>query len=72
VFGAVDWQNCCSGNGAPTVTNEMRSYGAVLRELVISDKQETGRWANIRAEKFHQPFRRQCQNKILERSLVVA
>jgi hypothetical protein len=36
------------------------------------DKQETGRWANIRAEKFHQPFRRQCQNKILERSLVVA
>jgi hypothetical protein len=54
------------------VTNEMRSYGAVLRELVISDKQETGRWANIRAEKFHQPFRRQCQNKILERSLVVA
>ena len=36
----------------------MRSYGAALRELGISELQETGRWANNRAENSHQPFRR--------------
>ncbi len=40
------------------VTDLMRSYGAALRELGISDLQETGRWANNRAENSHQPFRR--------------
>ncbi len=40
------------------VTDRLRSYGAALRELGISDKQATGRWANNRAENSHQPFRR--------------
>ncbi len=40
------------------VTDRLRSYGAALRELGISDRQETGRWANNRAENSHQPFRR--------------
>ena len=45
----------CTGE---IVTDLMRSYGAALRELGISDRQETGRWANNRAENSHQPFRR--------------
>jgi putative transposase len=40
------------------VTDRLRSYGAALRELGISKKQATGRWANNRAENSHQPFRR--------------
>jgi putative transposase len=36
----------------------LRSYGAALRELGIRDRQETGRWANNRAENSHLPFRR--------------
>ena len=40
------------------VTDHLRSYGAALRELGISEKQETRRWANNRAENSHQPFRR--------------
>jgi putative transposase len=40
------------------VTDRLRSYGAALRELGIGGKQETGRWANNRAENSHQPFRR--------------
>ena len=40
------------------VTDRLRSYGAALQELGISDRQETGRWANNRAENSHQPFRR--------------
>jgi putative transposase len=40
------------------VTDRLRSYGAALRELGVGDRQETGRWANNRAENPHQPFRR--------------
>ena len=40
------------------VTDRLRSYGAALRELDVGGRQETGRWANNRAEKSHQPFRR--------------
>jgi putative transposase len=40
------------------VTDCLRSYGAALRELGISERQETGRWANNRAENSHLPFRR--------------
>ena len=46
------------GHSAEFVTDLMRSYGAALRELGISDLQETGHWANNRAENSHQPFRR--------------
>ncbi len=46
------------GQVVALVTGRLRSYGAALRELGISDRQETGRWANNRAENSHQPFRR--------------
>ena len=46
------------GRSDEIVTDRLRSYGAALRELGISDRQETGRWANNRAENSHQPFRR--------------
>jgi putative transposase len=46
------------GHVVELVTDRLRSYGAALGELGISDRQETGRWANNRAENSHQPFRR--------------
>jgi len=46
------------GHVQAVVTDRLRSYGAALRELGISDRQETGRWANNRAENSHLPFRR--------------
>lgn len=47
-------------HGSPEVlvTDKLRSYGAALRELGIAERQETGRWANNRAENSHLPFRR--------------
>lgn len=47
-------------HGSPEVlvTDKLRSYGAALKDLGIRDRQETGRWANNRAENSHQPFRR--------------
>ena len=46
------------GRAEKIVTDRLRAYGAALRELGISDEQETDRWANNRAENSHQPFRR--------------
>jgi putative transposase len=46
------------GHTAEFVTDRLRSYGAALRDLGIAGRQETGRWANNRAENSHQPFRR--------------
>jgi len=46
------------GPAQAIVTDRLRSYGAALRKLGIRDRQETGRWANNRAENSHQPFRR--------------
>jgi putative transposase len=46
------------GPSSEFVTDCLRSYSAALRELGISDRQETGRWANNRAENSHLPFRR--------------
>jgi putative transposase len=40
------------------VTDRLRSYGAALKEIGAVDRQETGRWANNRAENSHLPFRR--------------
>ncbi len=40
------------------VTDRLRSYGAALREINADARQETGRWANNRAENSHLPFRR--------------
>lgn len=46
------------GRVAEIVTDRLRSYGAALRELGVSDRQQTGRWLNNRAENSHLPFRR--------------
>lgn len=46
------------GNPKVIVTDKLRSYGAALRDLGAPDKQETGRWANNRAENSNLPFRR--------------
>ena len=47
-------------HGSPHVfvTDKLRSYGAALKDLGMSDDRETGRWLNNRAENSHQPFRR--------------
>ena len=46
------------GPAEEIVTDRRRSYGAALSNLGIADRQETGRWANNRAENSHLPFRR--------------
>ena len=40
------------------VTDRLRSYGAALNALGVSDRQETGGWLNNRAENAHLPLRR--------------
>jgi len=40
------------------VTDKLRSYGAALKDLGVTDERETGRWLNNRGENSHQPFRR--------------
>jgi putative transposase len=46
------------GRAESYVTDKLRSYGATLRDLGVSDQQETGRWLTNRAENSHLPFRR--------------
>lgn len=46
------------GRPEAIVTDKLRSYGAALKEIGAADLQETGRWANNRAENSHLPFRR--------------
>jgi putative transposase len=48
----------CHGSPKVLVTDKLRSCGAAMRVIGNADKQETGRWANNRAENSHQPFRR--------------
>lgn len=40
------------------VTDNLRSFGAALKEIGAADRQDTGRWLNNRAENSHLPFRR--------------
>jgi putative transposase len=40
------------------VTDKLRSYGAAMKVIGNSGRQETGRWLNNRCENSHQPFRR--------------
>ncbi len=47
-----------NGRSETFVTDNLRSYGAALKELGAADRQETGRWLNNRAENSHLPFRR--------------
>jgi putative transposase len=46
------------GRPGTIVTDKLRSYGAALKEIGAGARQETGRWANNRAENSHLPFRR--------------
>jgi putative transposase len=46
------------GHANVSVTDKLRPYGAVMKEIGNADRQETGRWLNNRAENSHQPFRR--------------
>jgi putative transposase len=46
------------GRQEAIITDRLRSYGAALREIGASHRQETGRWLNNRAENSHLPFRR--------------
>jgi putative transposase len=40
------------------VTDKLRSYGAAMKVIGNTEKQETVRWLNNRAENSHQPLRR--------------
>ena len=46
------------GRPQKVVTDDLRSYGAAMKELGNAERQEVGRWLNNRAENSHQPFRR--------------
>ncbi|WP_158913344.1 IS6 family transposase [Caulobacter sp. S45] len=46
------------GRPKAIVTDGLRSYGAALKEIGGTERQEVGRWVNNRAENSHQPFRR--------------
>jgi len=46
------------GKPETIVTDNLRSYGAALKDIGAADRQETGRWLNNRAENSHLPFRR--------------
>ena len=46
------------GNPEEIVTDKLRSYGAAMKVIGNSSRQETGRWLNNRAENSHLPFRR--------------
>lgn len=57
----IPWNPCPRSRGTRTdvlVTDNLRSYGAALKDLGAADRQETGRWLNNRAENSHLPFRR--------------
>lgn len=40
------------------ITDDLRSYGAAVRDLGMSDRHRRGRWCNNRVENSHQPTRR--------------
>ena len=46
------------GQPQAVVTDGLRSYGAAMKAIGSTDRQEVGRWLNNRAENSHQPFRR--------------
>ena len=46
------------GSPQAIVTDNLRSYGAAMRDLGNTEKQQTGRWLNNRIENSHLPFRR--------------
>jgi putative transposase len=53
-------RNSMKRNGRPRiiVTDKLSSYRAAMMIIVNADRQETGLWANNRAENSHLPYRR--------------
>ena len=51
------------------VTDRLRSYGAAMKVIGNTDRQECGRWMNNRAENSHQPFRRRERAMLRFRSM---
>jgi putative transposase len=51
------------------VTDKLRSYGAAMKEIGNTDRQETGRSLNNRAENSHQLFRRRERAMLRSRRL---
>ena len=49
---------CKHGQPDKIVTDKLRSYGAAMKIIGNTDRQQTGRWLNNRAENSHLPFRR--------------
>ena len=46
------------GQPQAIMTDKLRSYGAAMKAIGNSGRQETGRWLNNRCENSHLPFRR--------------
>ena len=46
------------GQPEKIVTDNLRSYGAAMKDIGNADRQNTGRWLNNRIENSHLPFRR--------------
>ena len=46
------------GSTQAIVTDNLRSYGAAMRDIGNTEKKQTGRWLNNRIENSHLPFRR--------------
>lgn len=57
------------GRAESIVTDKLRSFGAALKEIGAAARQETGRWANNRAEDSHLPFRRRERTMLRFRSM---
>ena len=57
------------GRAESIVTDKLRSFGAALKEIGAAARQETGRWANNRAEDSHLLFRRRERTMLRFRSM---
>jgi putative transposase len=57
------------GHADVLVTDKLRSYGAALKHLGVTDRQETGRWLNNRAENSHLGLRRRERAMLRFRSM---
>jgi len=57
------------GSPQVIVTDKLRSYGAAMKVIGNTGRQETGRWLNNRAENSHLPFRRRERAMLLLRRM---
>jgi transposase-like protein len=49
------------------ITDDLRSYGAAVRDLGIESRHERGQWRNNRAENSHQPRRERKMQRFKSR-----